>query len=82
MVDLTLDPGARRAILDAVDAGRGETEALLARLVRHRSLLGDERGALDEMAAAYEGLDLAPRSVPTDPHQLGAVPGWSPPLIY
>ena len=81
MTDFTRDSGVRRAILDAVDSVRGETEALLARLVRHRSLLGEEAGALDEMAAAYEGIGLAPRRVPTDPDRLSGLSGWSPPLI-
>lgn len=75
------DPGARRAILDAVDDTRSETEALHGRLVGHRSLLGEEHGALDEMAAAYETLGLAPRRVPVEPDRLAGVPGWSPPLI-
>ena len=81
MADFSADPGARRAILDAVDSGRGKTEALLTRLVRHRSLLGEEQGALDEMAAAYERLGLAPRRVAIEPEKLSALPGWSPPLI-
>ncbi len=81
MTDFMRDPGVRRAMLDAVDGARDDTEALLARLVRHRSLLGEEAGALDEMAAAYEGLGLVPRRVPTDPDKLSGVSGWSPPLV-
>lgn len=75
------DAGMRQAILAAVDAGRGETEALLARLVRHRSLLGEEQGALDEMAAAYEGLGLPVRRVATDLGALASVAGFSPPMM-
>lgn len=76
-----LDPGARRAILDAVDSLRDDSTALLARLVRHRSVLGEEAGCLDEMAAAYDGLGLAPRRVPVDVATLRDKPGFSPPLI-
>ena len=81
MVAMMIDAGVRRAVLEAVDAGRGETEALLARLVRHRSLLGEEQGALDEMAGAYEGLGLAVRRVAVDAEALDGVEGFSPPLI-
>ena len=68
-------------ILDAVEQGRGETEALLARLVAAPSLLGAEAACLDLMDAAYRGIGLAPFRVPTEPARLEARPGWSPPLI-
>jgi hypothetical protein len=48
------DPGARRAILDAVDSLREESVETLARLVRCPSTLGNEASALDEMARVYE----------------------------
>ena len=76
-----LDPGARRAILDAVTALEGEAVDRLAALVRCDSTLGREAGALDLMAANFEGLGLAPRRIPTDPEALQAHPGFSPPLI-
>ena len=76
-----LDPGARRAILEAVDSLRGDSVALLERLVRCPSTLGNEQSALNEMARAYEGLGLAPRRVPVEPERLAAHPGFSPPLI-
>jgi acetylornithine deacetylase len=64
-----------------VDSLQGETVTLLADLVRHRSLLGEEAGCLDAVAGVYEGLGLAPRRVPVDPDRLHEVPGWSPPLV-
>jgi acetylornithine deacetylase len=76
-----LDPGARRAILDAVDALRDDSIETLKRLVRCPSTLGNEQSALDEMARLYEGLGLVPRRVPTVPEQLAGHPGFSPPLI-
>lgn len=76
-----MDPALEHRILDAADSLRGETEALLASLVRERSLLGEEQGALAVMADAFRGLGLEPRRVPTDPAVLGEQPGWSPPLI-
>ncbi len=76
-----LDPGARRAILDAVGSLQDDSTALLARLVRHRSLLGEEAGCLAEMEGAFAGLGLPTRRVPVDPDVLAGVPGWSPPLI-
>ncbi|TPG61026.1 ArgE/DapE family deacylase [Roseomonas nepalensis] len=76
-----LDPGARRAILDAVTALEGEAVDRLAALVRCDSTLGREAGALDLMAANYESLGLAPRRIATVPEALRDHPGFSPPLI-
>ncbi|MBB5693999.1 ArgE/DapE family deacylase [Muricoccus pecuniae] len=78
---IPLDPGARRAILDAVTALEGEAVERLAALVRCESTLGKEAGALDLMAANFESLGLAPRRIPTDPEALRDHPGFSPPLI-
>jgi len=77
----TLDPGARRAILEAADGLREEAVEALARLVRCPSTLGQEAGALEEMARAYRALGLEPRHVPTEPERLAAHPGFSPPLV-
>lgn len=78
---MTLDAGARHAILDAVDGQREGTVALLARLVRHRSVLGEEQSCLAEMESVYRGLGLVPRRVPVDTAALAGHPGFSPPLI-
>ena len=78
---MTLDPGLRRAILDAVASLEADSVERLARLVRCPSTLGQEQGALDEMARNFEALGLAPRRVPTDPAALKDHPGFSPPLI-
>ena len=58
---MSLDPGAARAILDACDTLRAEGEAMLMRLTRCPSTLGNEHSALNEMARIYEGLGLAPQ---------------------
>jgi acetylornithine deacetylase len=76
-----LDPGARRAILEAVDELRAESISMLSRLVRCPSTLGNEASALNEMARIYEGLGLTPRRIPTVPAVLEGHPGFSPPLI-
>ncbi len=76
-----LDPGLHRAILHAAEGQQADGVTLLARLVRHRSLLGQEHGALDEMEAAYGGLGLQPSRVPVDVAALAGVAGFSPPLI-
>jgi acetylornithine deacetylase len=78
---LPIDPGARRAILEAVDALRDDAVALLCRLVRHRSVLGAEASCLAEMDAVYREIGLEPRRVAVDPAALAAHPGFSPPLI-
>ncbi len=75
-----MDAALTTDILHAVQAGRAESEALLATLVRARSLLGQEQGAIEVMDGAYEGLGLAPFRVPVDPSLAGR-PGWSPPLM-
>src|SRR5689334_18524304 len=83
MTDAALhnDSGLRRAILDAVASLRGENEALLARLVRHRSTLGQEQSCLAEMEAAFRGVGLSPWRVAVDGSALAEHPGFSPPLI-
>jgi len=78
---MTLDPGARRAILDACDALRDDGVRMLERLVRCPSTLGNEQSALAEMGRIYEEIGLAPRRVPVDPDALKDHPGFSPPLI-
>jgi len=80
-MSLTLDPGARRAILDAVEALQPEAIATLKGLVRCASTLGHEQSALEEMARLYASLGLAPQRVPVIPDQLAQHPGFSPPLI-
>ena len=76
-----LDPAIQTAILHAVDSQADDAVALLAGLVRHRSVLGQEQGAVDAMAAAFEGLGLPTRRVPVDTAALERVPGFSPPLM-
>ncbi len=76
-----IDSGLERAILAAADELQGATEGLLARLVRERSLLGAEQGAIAVMADAFAGLGLAPMAMPIVPERLATVPGWSPPLL-
>jgi acetylornithine deacetylase len=78
---IPLDPGARRAILDAVDSRRAQTEALLARLVRHPSTLSREQSCLAEMEEVFREIGLSPRRVPVDVAALADKPGFSPPLI-
>ena len=75
---IPLDPGARRAILDACHGLRDATLDSLFRLVRCPSTLGNEASALNEMARQYEALGLVPRRIATVPT---ADPIFSPPLI-
>ena len=55
--------------------------ALLARLVRHPSLLGQEGSCLDDMEAVYAEAGLQPRRIAVDVAALRDHPGLSPPLI-
>ncbi len=76
-----IDAGVRRAILDAATSLQGDAVALLASLVRHRSLLGHEQSCLAAMEDVFRALDLSPWRVPIDESALRDHPGWSPPLI-
>jgi acetylornithine deacetylase len=76
-----LDPGVKRAILDAAKALEEESVTALGRLVRCPSTLGQEASALDEMARNYEALGLTVQRIPTDPAKLASHPGFSPPLV-
>lgn len=79
---LPIDPGAKRAILDAIDTLIPEAEALLADLTRFPSTLGNEADCLGFCAGKVEAmLNLRVRRIPTDPTVLGTHPGWSPPLM-
>ena len=78
---LPIDDGVRRAIAQAVDSLRADNEALVARLVRHKSVLGHEQSCLADMAVLYGELGLEPRRVAIDVDALGEHPGFSPPLI-
>ncbi len=76
-----MDTKIETAILDAARGVEEETVGLLARLVRERSLLGQEQGALAVMEEAFRGLGLAPFAVPVEEAKLQGVAGWSPALI-
>ena len=86
-----MDTGLERAILEAADTLEGATVLLLERLVRERSLLGQEQGAIAVMGEAFAGLGLgpglglglglAPVAVPIEVARLETVAGWSPPLL-
>ncbi|HSU07160.1 MAG TPA: ArgE/DapE family deacylase [Acetobacteraceae bacterium] len=78
---MKLDRGIQRAIVEAADALHDDAVSLLAKLVRHRSLLGQEQSCLAEMEQVYRDLGLAPHRVTVDPHALATHPGFSPPLI-
>ena len=74
-------PNTEQAILGACATLEADTVALLERLVRHRSLLGHEHGALTEMAAAFASLGLPVQRIPVVEADLADRPGWSPPLV-
>ena len=78
---LPIDPGAKRAILQAVEGLQARSTDTLSRLVAQASLLGEEAGCLDEMELLYRDLGLSPFRVAVDPSQLENHPGFSPPLV-
>ena len=76
-----MDTAVEQEILDAAREVEAETVELLAALVRERSVLGEEHGALDVIARAFAAAGLTPARVPVDVAALERRPGWSPPLI-
>jgi acetylornithine deacetylase len=78
---MMIDPGAKRAILEAAASLEAEAEAMLAGLVRFPSTLGNEGPCLDHTAGLFEALGLPVTRVPTDPAALSHHPGFSPPLV-
>ena len=76
-----LDPGARRAILAAVDTLQAEALAAVVALVRHDSTLGREHGAVDEMARLFAEAGLPVQRIPVEVAVLEGHRGFSPPLI-
>jgi acetylornithine deacetylase len=76
-----IDPGAKRAILAAVDDLGPEAEEMLAGLVRFPSTLGNEGPCLDHVAGLFAALGAEVTRVPTDPASLAGHPGFSPPLV-
>ncbi len=78
---MVTDPGQRRAILEAVASLEGDAVALLDRLVRHASTLGQEASCLDDTEQVYAEAGLVPCRIPVDVAALRDHPGFSPPLI-
>jgi acetylornithine deacetylase len=75
----TMDQGLRRAIREAARALHQDAVSLTQRLVRHRSVLGEEASCLAEMESVYADLGLAPGRV--EVAGIEEHPGFSPPLI-
>jgi acetylornithine deacetylase len=80
-LSVTIDPGAKRAILEAAHGLEAEAEAMLADVVRFPSTLGNEGPCLDHVAGLFGTLGLEVRRIPTDPAALASHPGFSPPLV-
>jgi acetylornithine deacetylase len=76
---LTRDPGLRRAIREAARSLHQDAVTLTQRLVRHRSVLGEEASCLAEMEAVYAEMGLSPRRV--EVAGIEQHPGFSPPLM-
>ncbi len=76
---MTVDAGLRRAIREAAGSLHQDAVTLTQRLVRHRSVLGEEASCLAEMEAVYAEMGLSPRRI-----EIAGIedhPGVSPPLI-
>jgi acetylornithine deacetylase len=76
-----IDTVVQKDILDAVDSLQDHSADLLKRLVRHRSILGNEQPCIEEMASMYEALGLAPHFIPIEEEKLTDHPGFSPPMM-
>ena len=56
----SIDPGASRAILEAVQSLEEQAVSSLGSLVRHRSVLGQEQTCLEEATRIYREIGLEP----------------------
>lgn len=65
----------------AVGNLRGEATALLSDLVRHPSLLGEEKSAQDFVRGVFEDMDLQVDEFAIDEAKLKQHPGYSPSII-
>jgi acetylornithine deacetylase len=77
---MNLDDDLTGRIRDAVAARRDEAVAFLQQLVREPSLLGAEQGAQDQMAEAFERMDLEVERFDIDLEAIRHMPGFSPPV--
>lgn len=70
-----------RDITAAIAGCRDEAVNMLADLVRHPSLLGDERSAQDYMHGIFDGMGLRVDEFAIDDEKLKSHPGYSPSII-
>lgn len=70
-----------RDITAAVAAHREEAIAMLADLVRHPSLLGEEKSAQDHMRGVFEEMGLRVDEFAIDDDKLKAHPAYSPSIV-
>lgn len=78
----TLDaPISQAQIEDAVTRLRGEAIALLCDLVRHPSLLGQERSAQDHIREVFAGMGLRVDEFAIDEAKIKDHPGYSPSIV-
>ncbi|MFC3674820.1 M20 family metallopeptidase [Ferrovibrio xuzhouensis] len=78
----TLDrPLDKAQITAAISSLRDEAITLLGDLVRHPSLLGDERSAQDHMRGVFEGMGLRVDEFAIDEAKIKGHPGYSPSIV-
>lgn len=77
-MSLAGSPGFLPALTQAVADGHDACITLLADLVRHPSLLGQEQSAQDLIAGVFTGLGLTVDRFPIDLDALRSMPGFSP----
>src|SRR3546814_12186351 len=81
MSDTLARPLDKAQLTAAVAALRDEAVTLLSDLVRHPSLLGDERSAQDHMRGVFEGMGLRVDEFAIDEAKIKGHPGYSPSIV-
>src|SRR3546814_10552136 len=81
MSDTLARPLDKAQLTAAVAALRDEAVTLLSDLVRHPSLLGDERSAQDHMRGVFEAMGLRVDEFAIDEAKIKDHPGYSPSIV-
>jgi acetylornithine deacetylase len=78
---MTIDENLVSRIRDTTETLRDDAVSFLCTLVNEGSLLGNEQGAQDIMAATFADMGLAVERFDIDLAEISHLPGFSPPVI-
>lgn len=67
-----------KKLIETVENLRNDILDLTVKLVKQKSILGQEQSAVNLMADTFKTLSFAPRQIPIDPEKLAEHPGFAP----